>query len=130
MQTRRALLKTAVLAAPVLILAPQAFAAKAGASGTFTGRSRHDTRGTGSLIQHGDGYAVQLGDDFFFDGAPDPKVALGRDGYDPNTILGVLARNTGAQTYPIPASIDVSQYNEIWIWCERFNVPLGVAPLS
>ncbi|MEM9792879.1 MAG: DM13 domain-containing protein, partial [Pseudomonadota bacterium] len=38
--------------------------------------------------------------------------------------------NTGRSQYEIPSSIDVSAYNEVWIWCERFNVPLGVAKLA
>ncbi|WP_432612907.1 DM13 domain-containing protein, partial [Litoreibacter halocynthiae] len=35
----------------------------------------------------------------------------------------------GASTYKIPAGIDPDDYNEVWIWCEKFNVPLGVAKL-
>ena len=100
-------------------------------SGTFTGASNHVTRGTGAVGLSQSGQAVvTLQSDFWFDGAPDPKVALGRDGYDASTIMGALRSNSGQQSYAVPAGLSLDDYNEIWIWCERFNVPLGVAKLN
>ncbi|MEM9012189.1 MAG: DM13 domain-containing protein [Pseudomonadota bacterium] len=100
------------------------------ATGSFAGESGHVTTGTGSLIQADGKWYISLADDFVFDGAPDPKVALGNDGYDADTLLEPLKANAGAQVYEIPATIDPTQYNEIWIWCEQFSVPLGVASLT
>lgn len=97
-----------------------------GRLGTFEGASNHVTTGTAELA----GDQVNLLADFTFDGAPDPKVALGKDGYDASTLMGPLTSNTGASSYQVPAGIDTSEYNEVWIWCERFNVPLGVAKLN
>lgn len=35
-----------------------------------------------------DSYVIELGADFEFDGAPDPKVAFGKDGrHDPATLI-------------------------------------------
>ncbi|MEO0386427.1 MAG: DM13 domain-containing protein [Pseudomonadota bacterium] len=131
MQNRRQILKGLAAGLPALTLAgPLSAASEAVTRGVFTGASGHVTTGTGLLIRDGASFAVQLGADFVFDGAPDPKVALGRDGYDASAILGALQKNTGLQVYPIPASIDAVSYNEIWIWCERFNVPLGSARLA
>ena len=111
---------SAVAAGPVL-------AGGHGRLGSFSGLSNHVTRGTAEIA----GDSVQLLEDFFFDGAPDPKVALGKDGsYDPATLMGLLKSNTGASTYQLPAGINPDDYNEVWIWCERFNVPLGVARVS
>ncbi len=129
MITRRGLLATGASFA-TLALSGRAMAAENLASGTFKGESRHVTTGTATIVKDGDKTYVTLGSDFTFDGAPDPKVALGANGYDPSTLLSALRNNTGAQSYEIPASIDQSRYNEVWIWCERFNVPLGVAKLS
>ncbi len=98
-------------------------------TGTFTGKSGHEARGHATIQQTDEGYVLVLGDDFVFDGAPDPKLALGNDGYDSSTLFTPLASNTGQQTYLLPDSIDVRAYNEVWIWCEQYNVPLGVAPL-
>ena len=52
------------------------------------------------------------------------------DKYDPATLMGPLTSNTGASTYEVPAGINVDDYNEVWIWCDKFSVPLGVAKLS
>jgi hypothetical protein len=100
------------------------------ASGEFEGRSDHVVTGGVSIVQTGDSIAVVLGPDFELDGAPDPKVALGKDGYDSDTLLAPLESNEGEQVYELPASIQAGNYNEVWIWCEKFEVPLGVAYLS
>ncbi|WP_299139836.1 DM13 domain-containing protein [uncultured Tateyamaria sp.] len=97
-----------------------------GRLGKFKGASNHITTGTAEVA----GNKVNLLGDFTFDGAPDPKVALGKDGYDKDTLMGLLKSNNGASSYEIPAGIDASEYNEVWIWCEKFNVPLGVAKLN
>ena len=97
-----------------------------GRLGTFKGASNHVTTGTAEVA----GNKVNLLADFTFDGAPDPKVALGKNGYDKDTLMGLLKSNNGASSYEIPAGIDASEYNEVWIWCEKFNVPLGVAKLN
>lgn len=100
-------------------------------SGSFTGLNNHATQGTASIVKEESGYFIVLADDFEFDGAPDPKVALGKDGeYDPSTLIELLRSNSGAQKYAVPAGIDVSEFNEIYIWCEKFSVGLGVAALS
>ncbi len=108
-----------------------AFADESARSGTFKGLSKHDTSGSVTLIHTEDGPVIEFGDDFSFDGAPDPKVALGKDGkYDPATLIRLLDANSGAQSYAVPDSIDVSEYNEIYIWCEKYSVGLGVASLE
>jgi hypothetical protein len=94
--------------------------------GTFKGKKGHVT--TGSVEVHGD--KVILGADFFFDGAPDPKLAFGKNGYDASTLMGPLKSNSGASSYAIPTGINPEDYNEVWIWCEKFNVPLGLATLG
>ncbi len=99
-------------------------------SGSFEGRSNHEARGTVTIEPIGDGYRVVLSDDFFLDGAPDPKLAFGQDGIAEDTIFAPLEANTGTQTYALPAAIDPTQYNEFYVWCEQFSVPLGLASLD
>lgn len=119
--------RTFLIAGLSLAAAAPAFAGGHGRLGNFRGLSNHVTTGTAEIAADG----VQLLADFTFDGAPDPKVALGRDGvYDPATLMGPLQSNTGASRYALPAGINPDNYNEVWIWCERFNVPLGVASVS
>ncbi|MGQ7848319.1 DM13 domain-containing protein [Granulosicoccus sp. 3-233] len=100
-------------------------------SGSFRGLSNHDTSGSVTVVQTEAGHVIELGEDFSFDGAPDPKIALGKDGkYDPGTLIRLLKSNSGAQSYVVPESIDVSDYNEVYIWCEKYSVGLGVASLK
>jgi hypothetical protein len=124
MTSRRSVLRAALALAAA---APSfALAGGHGRLGQFTGASGHVTRGGAEIA----GNQITLLSDFQFDGAPDPKVALGSDGYDKSTLMGPLKSNTGKQVYTVPAGIDTANYNEVWIWCEKFNVPLGVAKIN
>ncbi|MEM9044494.1 MAG: DM13 domain-containing protein [Pseudomonadota bacterium] len=100
------------------------------ASGVFIGKSNHVTTGHASVARKGKKWVVVLEEDFTFDGAPDPHVALGADGYRKDASLALLQSNDGKQVYEIPANLDVADFNEIWIWCNKFSVPLGVAKLK
>lgn len=101
-----------------------AFAGGHGRLFTFRGINNHTVTGTAEIV----GNTVYLLDDFVFDGAPDPKVALGNDGtYDPATLSGLLTEFNGASQFDLPEGIDPADYNEVWIWCERFNVGLAIA---
>ncbi|WP_424933819.1 DM13 domain-containing protein [Amaricoccus macauensis] len=134
MTLRRDFLRT-TLAGLAVSLAPLPAALRAEElrvlkQGSFSGRSAHVTTGSAAITEQDGRHFVSLGHDFSFDGAPDPKVALGRDGYDGDTILGPLQSNAGAQTYALPEGFNPADYNEIWVWCERFDVPLGVASIG
>lgn len=109
-----------------------AFGAQADTSSTFTGKSDHITTGGVTITKNADGTAtVTLHEDFSLDGAPDPRVAFGKDGaYASEADLGVLQKLNGKQTYTVPASVNIDDYNEIYIWCLKFSVPLGVALLN
>lgn len=100
------------------------------ASGSFVGKSNHVTSGTVSVVKTDSGTKVVLGSDFDFDGAPDPKLGFGKNGYDKSSQFSVLKANKGEQSYEIPASVDPESYNEVWVWCEQYSVPLGVAKLK
>ncbi len=123
--TRRAALRTALAGSAGLTLAPRAFAAGHGRIGTFSGRSDHVASGRVEVV----GSEIAFLADFRFDGAPDPKVAMGRGGYDPATLAGALRSDRGAQSYALPAGLDSGDYDEVWIWCARFAVPLALARL-
>lgn len=108
------------------------FGASAGTSGSFIGKSDHITTGGVSIVKNADGTAtVTLDENFSLDGAPDPRVAFGKDGsYASEADLGELKNLNGKQVYTVPASVNIDDYNEIYIWCLKFSVPLGVAALN
>ena len=98
--------------------------------GTFTGKSGHVTSGGVSVVKTDKGTVVVLEPDFEFDGAPDPKLGFGKNGYDKSSQFSPLRSNSGEQSYDVPATVDPGQYNEVWVWCEKFSVPLGVAKIK
>lgn len=99
-------------------------------SGRFTGASGHVTKGTVTIKAGDEGKVAVLENNFNFDGAPDPKLGFGKDGtYDKSSKISHLRENSGEQVYQIPDGIDLSNYNEFYVWCEKYNVPLGVAKL-
>lgn len=100
-------------------------------SGTFSGRSDHVTTGSAAIIGTAGNYTLVLGEDFTLDGAPDPVVGFGNTGtYDAGSEIGSLKQITGAQTYSLPADFDPAAYGEVYVWCAKFSVPLGVATLE
>ena len=124
---------SARLLAPVLVFVMTIGSAMAGPpakSGQFEGRSRHVTTGDVSIERVNGQTLLLLAENFSLDGAPDPKIGFGKNGFDHATMFSKLRRNDGAQKYVVPASIDVSRYNEVYIWCEKYNVPLGVAKVK
>jgi len=101
------------------------------ASGSFKGASSHVTNGNVTIRKTADGMVVVLEDDFDFDGAPDPKLGFGKDGrYDRASQISHLGNNKGHQVYEVPTHVDPEAYNEFYVWCEKYNVPLGVADLK
>ncbi|WP_342077149.1 DM13 domain-containing protein [Yoonia sp. SS1-5] len=101
-------------------------------AGTFSGASEHITTGGVQIVKTADGGAVVILDsNFSLDGAPDPRVGFGKDGvYAEAADLGELQNLTGVQVYIVPASVNVDDFNEVYIWCLEFGVPLGVAQIS
>ena len=121
----------------VAILLAMTFSLPAGAafagegSGSFTGVNGHQATGKVAVVQTADGWELHLKDDFTFDGAPDPWVGFGNAGsFAPATDFYRLRSNSGGQTYKVPADIDPAAYDEVYIWCRRYSVPLGVAQIA
>jgi hypothetical protein len=70
---------------------------------------------------------------------PDVHVYLvaASDAHDNETVtkagfihLGALKGNVGDQNYTVPIDIDLSKYQAVTIWCRRFGVNFGTAPLQ
>lgn len=113
----------ALSAAPVL-------AATTIKSGSFRNAGGHKTSGSVRLVKDGDTYKVVMGANFRHDGAPAPRVAFGNGKYVRGTIISPLRKNRGAQTYIVPKRLNVTKFTQVWIWCAKFNSPLGVASIK
>jgi len=106
--------------------------------GSFHGVA-HDTKGTAAIYVLPDGKRVLRFTNFETSNGPDVHVFLGAatDANDSETVtkagymeLGSLKGNVGDQNYEIPAGINLADYHSVTIWCKRFGVNFGTAPLA
>lgn len=111
--------------------------AKALSDGMFHGVA-HETKGTATVYQVGDKHVLRI-TGFETSNGPDVHVLLvaAKDAADSDMVkdagyidLGSLKGNIGDQNYEIPADTDLSKYQACTIWCKRFSVNFGTAPLA
>ncbi len=113
------------------------------AMGSFR-KAEAPVSGSFKIKKQGDRQVLVLSADFKTnDMAPDLKVA-----FSPSTtplamskppkyplkpgsykVLAPLKSSTGAQSYVIPASINLKAQGSVLIWCEKFNATMAWAPL-
>lgn len=100
-------------------------------SGRFSGASGHKTSGTVAVNKSAKKITIRLGNSFSLDRAPDPYVTLGR-GNRPvaGGYVGKLRKKRGRQAYSVRANAKRSGATQVIIWCRRYRVPLGIAPLN
>jgi hypothetical protein len=111
------------------------------AEGAFV-THEHDTNGRAQLVQLADGSRKLVLLDLVSSDGPDlrvwltdQKVVSGRDGWDVFddgrwVEVARLKGNRGNQVYDIPASVALDGLRSVSIWCKRFSVSFGAAPLS
>jgi hypothetical protein len=99
----------------------------------------HETKGTAAVLQLADGQRVLRLTGFETSNGPDVHVYLvaAADATDNETVtsagfidLGSLKGNIGDQNYEIPQDVDLAKYRAVTIWCARFGVNFGTAPLT
>lgn len=99
----------------------------------------HESRGTASIYQLADGRRILRFTNFETSNGPDVHVYLiaANDASDSETVkkagfleLGSLKGNIGDQNYDLPADADLAKYRAVTIWCKRFSVNFGTAPLN
>jgi hypothetical protein len=107
------------------------------AAGQFKGYA-HETAGMAGIFDV-DGKRVLRLTNFKTSNGPDVHVYLvgAPDAKDDATVksagfvdLGSMKGNTGDQNYDVPATVDLAKYQAVTIWCARFNVNFGTAPLA
>jgi Electron transfer DM13 len=98
----------------------------------------HETKGTAEVFQLADGQKTLRLTNFATSNGPDVHVYLiaANDAKDNDTVtksgfvdIGSLKGNIGDQNYDLPASTDLAKYRAVTIWCKRFSVNFGTAPL-
>jgi electron transfer DM13 len=98
----------------------------------------HETKGTATVFQLADKKKMLRLTNFATSNGPDVHVYLvaAPDAKDNDTVtkaafvdLGSLKGNIGDQNYDLPANADLARYQSVTIWCKRFSVNFGTAPL-
>jgi hypothetical protein len=107
------------------------------ASGDFHGVA-HKTMGVATIYHLPDGKRTLRLTNFETSNGPEVQVYLGAaaDANDNDTVtktgfvtLGPMKGNVGDQNYDVPADLDLAKYHSVTIWCHRFGVNFGTAPL-
>jgi Electron transfer DM13 len=109
-------------------------------TGTFHG-DVHKTSGRATIYREKDGKLVLRLTNFKTSNGPDVHVILiaAKDADDNANFLksdtervelGSLKGNEGDQNYEIPNGTDLSKFQTVSIYCERFNANFGAAPLE
>jgi hypothetical protein len=109
-------------------------------TGTFHGKV-HSTSGRATIYQEPDGKLVLRLTNFKTSNGPDVHVILiaAKNADDDANFLksniervelGSLKGNEGDQNYEIPGGTDLSRFQTVSIYCERFNANFGAAPLE
>ena len=107
-------------------------------SGAFYG-ILHPTEGTASIYRMGDGTRVLRFTNFKTSNGPDVHVYMvaSDDAKDNATVLragyidlGTIKGNIGDQNYTLGPDVDLAKYRAVSVWCKRFSVNFGAAPLT
>ena len=106
-------------------------------SGVFYG-VLHPTVGNATVYRFANGDRILRLTNFRTSNGPDVHVYLvaAEDAKDSATVqhagfidLGAIKGNVGDQNYSIDHDLDLSKYRTVSIWCKRFAVNFGAAPL-
>lgn len=107
-------------------------------SGTFYG-ILHPTEGNATIYRMGDGTRVLRFTNFKTSNGPDVHVYMvaAEDAKDSASVLragfidlGTIKGNMGDQNYMLGPDVDLSKYRAVSVWCKRFSVNFGTAPLT
>ncbi len=99
----------------------------------------HPTAGRATIYRLAGGERILRLTGFTTSNGPDVRVYLVaagdvRDNATPKRVgfidLGALKGNVGDQNYLVPADIDLTQFRSVSVWCRRFSVNFGAAPLA
>ena len=98
----------------------------------------HPTQGTAAIYQMGDGSRILRLTNFSTSNGPDVHVYMvaADDAKDAASVekagfvdLGLIKGNIGDQNYSLGTDLDLAKYRAVSIWCKRFSVNFGAAPL-
>jgi Electron transfer DM13 len=111
------------------------------AAGTFISHE-HETSGSAQVVELADGSRRLVLRELNTSDGPDLRVWLTDQEVKPGIAgwkvfddgrwveVAALKGNRGNQVYPLPADLDLADLRSVAIWCKRFSVSFGAAPLA
>jgi Electron transfer DM13 len=97
--------------------------------GALAGSNGHHAAGKAVLSDGPYGALLAL-KGIAIDQLPDGRVYLARNGdYRQGLEVGRLTRFSGDVSFKVPAGADPAGFDSVVIWCEKFQVEIGRAPL-
>ena len=99
----------------------------------------HETKGNAAVLKLPDGRRVLRLTSFETSNGPDVHIYLvaapdvTSDGIVKSAgfvDLAPMKGNRGDQNYEIPVDVDLAKYRTVTVWCKRFSVNFGSAPLA
>jgi Electron transfer DM13 len=108
------------------------------ATGTFVAAEKPTTGTAQIVVENGKRYLVFDAGFNTSDQGPDLHVVLDPASQPPKSYddttrylnLGKLQKFNGEQRYPIPTTVNLSQFKSVGIWCRMANATFGYAPLQ
>ncbi|HTU33438.1 MAG TPA: DM13 domain-containing protein [Candidatus Acidoferrum sp.] len=98
----------------------------------------HPTEGTATIYRMADGTRVLRFTNFKTSNGPDVHVYMVAEDSPKDSAsvlragfidLGSIKGNIGDQNYDLGPDVDLSKYRSVSVWCKRFSVNFGAAPL-
>lgn len=104
-------------------------------SGNFSGNGGYSVKGTATLRQTNNIMTLVLEDNFMSSSGPQLGVYLAKNASGSlnsqnSLFLGNLQKNTGMQTYAVPAGVALNDYGYAVIYCIPFTVRFGTATFN
>ena len=98
----------------------------------LAGRGGKRARGEVTIEKTADGrYLLRLSSGFSLSRSPDPTIGFAKDGrYASASEFTELKSFRGEQVYEVPAGIDPTEFDGLFLWCRRFSIPLAFAKLG
>jgi hypothetical protein len=99
----------------------------------------HPTAGTATIYRLANGTHILRFTNFKTSNGPDVHVYMVAAGDAKNNAtvlragfidLGTIKGNIGDQNYTLGPDVDLSKYRAVSVWCKRFSVNFGAAPLT
>ncbi len=105
---------------------------ESGRTGTFSGLNGYSVSGSATLSGDVNSAVLELGSNFASQSGPGLRVVLGKNGSNTSggLDLGALMASSGMQTYALPVGTDPGDFSHVFIYCQPFSIPFGVAALN